>query len=86
MQALVCQPAVAPQLFSAEGVVGVIFLLTVALVLTGAMIAVNSQRLAPVSAATVKLVVLAAALPLIPVVLTLVPFFDLVRWLFGKVV
>ena len=45
MQALVCQPAVAPQLFSAEGVVGVIFLLTVALVLTGAMIAVNSQRL-----------------------------------------
>ena len=47
---------------------------------------VNSQRLAPVSAATVKLVVLAAALPLIPVVLTLVPFFDLVRWLFGKVV
>jgi len=45
MQALVCQPAVAPQLFSAEGVVGVIFLLTVALVLTGAMIAVNCQRL-----------------------------------------
>jgi hypothetical protein len=34
MQALVCQPAAAPSLFSAEGVVGVIFLLTVALVVT----------------------------------------------------
>ncbi len=34
-----------PQLFSAEGVVGVIFLLTVALVLTGALIAVNSRRI-----------------------------------------
>lgn len=45
MQALVCQPAAAPALFSAEGVVGVIFLLTVALVLTGALIAVNAQRL-----------------------------------------
>jgi NADH:ubiquinone oxidoreductase subunit 6 (subunit J) len=45
MQAIVCQPAAAPMLFSAEGMVGVIFLLTVALVLTGAVIAVNAQRL-----------------------------------------
>jgi len=45
MQALVCQPATTPALFSAEGVVGVIFLLTVALVVTGAVIAVNAQRL-----------------------------------------
>ena len=45
MQALVCQPAAAPALFSAEGMVGVIFLLTVALVFTGAMIAVSAQRL-----------------------------------------
>ena len=45
MQALVCQPAVAPALFSAEGMVGVIFLLTVALVITGAVIAVNAVRL-----------------------------------------
>lgn len=45
MQTLVCQPAAAPSLFSPEGVVGVIFLLTVALVITGAMIAVNAQRL-----------------------------------------
>ena len=45
MQTLVCQPAAAPSLFSAEGVVGVIFLLTVALVITGAMIAVNAKRL-----------------------------------------
>lgn len=45
MQALVCQPTVAPALFSAEGAVGVIFLLTVALVVTGALIAVNANRL-----------------------------------------
>ena len=45
MQALVCQTGAAPSLFSPEGVVGVIFLLTVALVVTGAMIAVNAQRL-----------------------------------------
>ncbi|WP_319588218.1 NADH-quinone oxidoreductase subunit J [uncultured Desulfobulbus sp.] len=45
MQALVCQPAAAPALFSAEGMVGVVFLLTVALVVTGALIAVNAQRL-----------------------------------------
>lgn len=45
MQALVCQPTAAPALFSAEGAVGVIFLLTVALVVTGALIAVNANRL-----------------------------------------
>jgi NADH:ubiquinone oxidoreductase subunit 6 (subunit J) len=45
MQTIVCQPAAAPALFSAEGMVGVIFLLTVALVFTGAVIAVNAQRL-----------------------------------------
>jgi len=45
MQTIVCQPAAAPMLFSAEGMVGVIFLLTVALVFTGAIIAVNAQRL-----------------------------------------
>ncbi len=45
MQAIVCQPTTAPMLFSTEGMVGVIFLLTVALVFTGAVIAVNAQRL-----------------------------------------
>ncbi|MCL2341166.1 MAG: NADH-quinone oxidoreductase subunit J [Proteobacteria bacterium] len=45
MQALVCQPTVAPALFSAEGMVGVIFLLTVALVVAGATIAVSARRL-----------------------------------------
>ena len=45
MQALVCQPTANPALFSAEGMVGIIFLLTVALVITGAVIAVNARRL-----------------------------------------
>lgn len=45
MQALICESAGVPQLFSAEGMVGVIFLLTVSLVVTGAMIAVNARRL-----------------------------------------
>ena len=45
MQALVCQPAGVPALFSAEGMVGIIFLMTVTLVITGALIAVNSRRL-----------------------------------------
>ncbi len=45
MHTLVCQPADAPALFSAEGLVGVVFLLTVALVVTGALIAVNARRL-----------------------------------------
>lgn len=45
MQALVCQPNIAPALLSAEGMVGVVFLLTVVLVVTGAVIAVSAQRL-----------------------------------------
>lgn len=45
MHALACQPATAPGLFTAEGMVGVIFLLTVALVLGGALIAVRARRL-----------------------------------------
>lgn len=45
MEAIVCQSAVNPSLFSAEGFVGIIFLVTVALVVTGAFIAVMSRRL-----------------------------------------
>ncbi|ADW17044.1 NADH-ubiquinone/plastoquinone oxidoreductase chain 6 [Desulfobulbus propionicus DSM 2032] len=45
MQALICQPVAAPALLSAEGAVGIIFLLTVALVVIGALIAVNARRL-----------------------------------------
>nr|WP_320009998.1 NADH-quinone oxidoreductase subunit J [uncultured Desulfobulbus sp.] len=45
MQTLVAQTGAAPSLFSPEGVVGIIFLLTVALVVAGAFIAVNSKRL-----------------------------------------
>jgi len=45
MQALVCQPTIASTLFSAEGMVGVVFLVTVALVVAGATIAVSSRRL-----------------------------------------
>ncbi|MCL2789277.1 MAG: NADH-quinone oxidoreductase subunit J [Desulfobulbus sp.] len=45
MQALICQPTGSPALFSAEGMVGIIFLLTVALVVAGAAIAVSTRRL-----------------------------------------
>lgn len=45
MEAFVCQPAVNPSLFSAEGIVGLIFLATVFLVIFGAALAVVSQRL-----------------------------------------
>jgi NADH:ubiquinone oxidoreductase subunit 6 (chain J) len=45
MQGLVCQPTAAPALFSTEGMVGIIFLFTVVMVMTGAAIAVSSQRL-----------------------------------------
>ncbi len=45
MQPIVCQSAVNPSLFSAEGLVGIIFLVTVSLVIIGAFIAVNSRRL-----------------------------------------
>ena len=45
MQTLVCQPGPAPALFSPAGLVGIIFLITLALVIAGALIAVNSKRL-----------------------------------------
>jgi len=45
MHAIICQTAVNPALFSAEWFVGLIFLLTVALVIAGAMIATISKRL-----------------------------------------
>jgi len=45
MQATICQTAVNPALFSAEGFVGLIFLLTIGLIVIGALIATNSQRL-----------------------------------------
>lgn len=45
MQPLVTPTVANPALFSLEGFVGIIFLLTVALVITGAVIAVNSHRL-----------------------------------------
>jgi len=45
MQTLFCQPAVGPSPFSAEGFVGLVFLLTVGLIIAGALIATTSQRL-----------------------------------------
>ena len=45
MQQLSCPTVPDPSLFSAEGFVGIVFLLTVALVISGAFIAVNSIRL-----------------------------------------
>jgi len=45
MHATICQTAVNPSLFSAEWFVGLIFLLTIALVITGALIATTSKRL-----------------------------------------
>ncbi|PIE58961.1 MAG: NADH-quinone oxidoreductase subunit J [Desulfobulbus propionicus] len=45
MQPLVCPSGTLPSLFSAETFAGVIFLLTIALLLTGALIAVVSKRL-----------------------------------------
>ncbi|WP_051305841.1 NADH-quinone oxidoreductase subunit J family protein [Desulfogranum mediterraneum] len=45
MQPLVWPPMANPTLFSLEGAVGIIFLLTIALVVTGGLIAVVSQRL-----------------------------------------
>ena len=43
MQSLICQPNGVPSLFSAEGAVGIVFLLTLAMVLAGACIAVASR-------------------------------------------
>lgn len=45
MQTLFCQPATSPSLFSAEGFVGLIFLLTVGIIISGAVIATTSKRL-----------------------------------------
>ncbi len=45
MQATICQTAVNPSLFSAEGFVGLIFLLTIGLIIIGALIATTSKRL-----------------------------------------
>ncbi len=45
MQATICQTAVNPSLFSAEGFVGLIFLATVGLIIAGALIATTSKRL-----------------------------------------
>ena len=45
MQTLICQPAASPSLFSAEGFVGLIFLLTVGITIFGAVIATTSRRL-----------------------------------------
>jgi len=45
MQATICQTVANPSLFSAESFVGIIFLITVGLIITGAGIAVVSRRL-----------------------------------------
>jgi NADH-quinone oxidoreductase subunit J len=45
MQATICQTVANPTLFSAESFVGIIFLITVGLIFTGALIAVLSTRL-----------------------------------------
>ena len=45
MQATICQTAGNPSLFSAEGFVGLIFLLTIGLVISGGLIATTSRRL-----------------------------------------
>ncbi len=46
---------------------------------------VRQQGVVPVSGSTVKEVLIAAAIPLIPVVLTLIPFLDLLKWIFRKI-
>jgi len=45
MQTLFCQPAASPSLFSAEGFVGLIFLITIGVVIFGAVVATTSRRL-----------------------------------------
>lgn len=45
MQTLFCQPAASPSLFSAEGFVGLIFLITIGIIFFGAVIATTSKRL-----------------------------------------
>ncbi len=46
---------------------------------------VRQQGVVPVSGSTVKQVLIAAAIPMIPVVLTLIPFLDLLKWIFRKI-
>ncbi|WP_457573407.1 NADH-quinone oxidoreductase subunit J family protein [Desulfolithobacter sp.] len=45
MQPVICQPAANPSLFTAEGVVGLIFLFLIATVITGGLIATMAKRL-----------------------------------------
>ncbi|BCO08054.1 NADH:ubiquinone oxidoreductase subunit J [Desulfolithobacter dissulfuricans] len=45
MQPVICQPAANPSLFTAEGMVGLIFLFLIATVITGALIATMARRL-----------------------------------------
>ena len=45
MQTLFCQPAASPSLFSAEGFVGLIFLITIGMIICGAVMATTSKRL-----------------------------------------
>ena len=47
MQTLFCQPADGPSLFSAEGFVGLVFLLTVGLIITGGLIACQLAAAGP---------------------------------------
>jgi len=47
---------------------------------------VRQQGMVPVNAGTLKQVVLAAGIPMIPVVLTLIPFIELLKWMFRKIV
>lgn len=46
---------------------------------------VRQQGVVPVSASTVKEVLIAAAIPMIPVVLTLIPFLELLQLIFKKI-
>ncbi|HSG23201.1 MAG TPA: hypothetical protein VLA64_09620 [Azonexus sp.] len=47
---------------------------------------VREQGMVPVNAGSVKQVILAAGIPMIPVILTLIPFLELVKWMFKKIV
>jgi len=47
---------------------------------------VRQQGMVPVSAGSVKQVLLAAGIPMLPVVLTLIPFLEIVKWIFKKIV
>ncbi len=45
MESVICLPAANPSLFSAEGFVGLIFLLTIGIIIFGAAVATTSRRL-----------------------------------------